>query len=413
MAQINITLNQNEILGLLAEDSNKAFRELLAASLNSILEAESREQLKADPYERSEKRTDFRNGSRDRNLNTRIGTITLHVPRHRNQPFKTLVFENYSRSEAALIATMAEMVVNGVSTRKVSKVMETLCGTSYSKSAVSEVCRELDAQVEEFRGRPLEGKYPFLTVDATYFKVRENHRIISKAFMTALAINAEGRYEILGFKVYEKESAENWTDFLNGLKERGLKGLLMITSDSHEGIIKAVRETFPAVPWQRCQFHFSRNISGKAPKKYQAGLRAELNEMLNAESIEEARKKRDSIIDDYQDVAERAMECLDEGFESSMTAMMLPAGLYRSCRTSNSIERLNREMKRRSKPIGVFSNEASVIRLMGSVLIEQNERFGNGGRKVFSTETYEKLMKSEIPAQLRTIAGEQQRMMAA
>lgn len=156
MAQLNITLNQEEIQAFLLEDQGEAFKKILQASLNKILQAESAEQLKAEPYERSAERTDSRNGSRDRDLNTRVGRITLQVPRHRNVPFKTLVFENYSRSEAALVAGMAEMVVNGVSTRKVSRVMETLCGTSFSKSAVSDVCKDLDAAVKEFQTRPLE-----------------------------------------------------------------------------------------------------------------------------------------------------------------------------------------------------------------------------------------------------------------
>ena len=181
MAQLNITLNQEEILQLLSTDHDQAFRELLKNSLNSILMAESTAQLNAELYERSEERTDSRNGTRERNLKTRIGKITLTVPRHRNVPFKTLVFENYSRSEAALIASMAEMVVNGVATRKVGRIMETLCGTSYSKSTVSEVCKDLDEKVNEFRERPLTSNYPFITVDATYFKVRVNHRIISRA----------------------------------------------------------------------------------------------------------------------------------------------------------------------------------------------------------------------------------------
>ena len=266
MAQLNITLNQEEILQLLSKDHDHAFRELLRKSLNSILMAESTAQLKAEPYERSEERTDSRNGTRERELKTRIGKITLTVPRHRNVPFKTLVFENYSRSEAALIASMAEMVVSGVATRKVSNIMETLCGTTFSKSSVSEVCKDLIEKVNEFKDRPLTGDYPFLIVDATYFKVREKHRIVSKAFMIAYGTNQEGHREILGFEVYDNESKETWNSFLQKLKKRGLQGLLMITSDAHEGIQDAVSKVFPEVPWQRCQFHFARNISGKSPK---------------------------------------------------------------------------------------------------------------------------------------------------
>ncbi len=412
MAQLNITLNQEEILQLLLEDRGDAFKSILQASLNKILQAESSEQLKAEPYERSEERTDSRNGSRERELNTRIGRITLHVPRHRNVPFKTLVFDNYSRSEGALITSMAEMVINGVSTRKVSKVMETLCGTSFSKSTVSEVCKDLDKAVGEFRTRPLEEEYPFLTVDATYFKVRENGRIISKAFMIAYGTNTQGHREILGFGVYANESSDTWTDFLVGLKKRGLTGVLMITSDAHEGILNAIVKVFPTVPWQRCQFHFSRNITEKAPKKYQSGLRAELQEMFNCKSTAEARKVRDRIAEDYRDVAESAVVCLDEGFESSMTVMLLPAGLRRYYRTSNHIERLNKELKRRSKVIGIFPNEDSLLRLMGSVLIEFHEAM-QVGRAIFSKDSLAALMKSAVPAQLIVIAGEQQQLWAA
>ena len=409
MAQLNITLNQEEIQALLLDDRGEAFKKILQTSLNKILQVESAEQLKAAPYERSEERTDCRNGSRDRDLNTRVGRITLHVPRHRNVPFKTLVFDNYSRSEAALVAGMAEMVVNGVSTRKVSRVMETLCGTSFSKSAVSDVCKDLKTAVKEFQTRPLEGDYPFLTVDATYFKVRENSRIISKAFMIAYGTNAEGHREILGFGVYANESSATWTDFLLSLKKRGLTGLLMITSDAHEGILNAIGKVFPTVPWQRCQFHFSRNITDKAPKKYQTGLRAELQELFNCKTIAEARKVRDRIIEDYRDVAESAVACLDEGFESSMTVMLLPAWLRRFYRTSNQIERLNKELKRRSKVIGVFPNEDSVLRLMGSVLMERHDAM-LAGRAIFSKDSLSALLKSDIPAKLIVIAEEQRRL---
>lgn len=412
MAQLNITLNQEEIQALLLDDRGEAFKKILQTSLNKILQVESAEQLKAAPYERSEERTDCRNGSRDRDLNTRVGRITLHVPRHRNVPFKTLVFDNYSRSEAALVAGMAEMVVNGVSTRKVSRVMETLCATSFSKSAVSDVCKDLETAVKEFQTRPLEGDYPFLTVDATYFKVRENSRIISKAFMIAYGTNAEGHREILGFGVYANESSATWTDFLLSLKKRGLTGLLMITSDAHEGILNAIGKVFPTVPWQRCQFHFSRNITDKAPKKYQTGLRAELQELFNCKTIAEARKVRDRIIEDYRDVAESAVVCLDEGFESSMTVMLLPAWLRRFYRTSNQIERLNKELKRRSKVIGVFPNEDSVLRLMGSVLMERHDAM-LAGRAIFSKDSLSALLKSDIPAKLIVIAEEQRRLRAA
>lgn len=263
-----------------------------------------------------------------------------------------------------------------------------------------------------FQTRPLEGDYPFLTVDATYFKVRENSRIISKAFMIAYGTNAEGHREILGFGIYANESSATWTDFLLSLKKRGLTGLLMITSDAHEGILNAIGKVFPTVPWQRCQFHFSRNITDKAPKKYQTGLRTELQELFNCKTMAEARKIRDRIIEDYRDVAESAVACLDEGFESAMTVMLLPAWLRRFYRMSNQIERLNKELKRRSKVIGVFPNEDSVLRLMGSVLMERHDAM-LGGRAVFSKDSLSALLKSDIPAKLIVIAEEQRKLRAA
>lgn len=412
MAQINITLNQNEILQLLSEDRDKAFLRVLEDSLNSILKVESLEQLHAAPYERSEERTDSRNGFRNRDLKTRIGKITLAVPRHRNRPFKTMVFENYSRSEAALVAGMAEMVVNGVSTRKVSKVIETLCGTSVSKSSVSEVCKDLDQVVEEFKNRPLVAPYPFLNIDATYFKVRENNRVISKAMMVAFATSDAGRREIIGFETYNNESKETWTHFLQQLKKRGLSGVLMITSDSHDGIIHAINQVFPDVPWQRCQYHFAKNITDKVPKKYQVGIASELSAMFNSRTITEARNIRDQIVEDYKDLAESAMNCLEEGFESAMTVMTLPPKIRRYFRTTNHIERLNRELKRRSKVIGIFPNEASLIRLIGSVLVEQNG-LSLLKKVIFTKESYRSMVGNDLLSKLQIIAREQINLLAA
>lgn len=413
MTQVNITLNQEEILQLISDDRDSAFAKLLQDSLNSILKAESAQQLKAAPYERTEERTGSRNGFRDRPLTTRIGQIILKVPKHRDGiPFKTLIFDNYCRSEAALIITMAEMVVNGVSTRKVSQVMDVLCGKSFSKSTVSEACKELDSKVKEFRDRPLTQPYPFLTLDATYFKVRENSRVISKAFMIAYATNTQGYREIIGFNIYDRESKETWNTFLKWLKVRGLNGVRMITSDAHEGIIDAISKQFPGVAWQRCQFHFSRNIVSKAPSKYQKGLSAELQEMFNSKTIDEARKIRDSIVCDYMDVAKTAMDCLDEGFDDAMTVMVLPKYLHKYFRTSNQIERLNKELKRRSKVIGIFPNNESLMRLMGAVLVERNEVLSTG-RRIFKTQTYQNLMNTDVSVDLVKVAQEQLRLRVA
>ena len=410
MAQINITLNQEEILQLMSNDREGAFKSLLEESLNSILKAESKERLNAEFYERSLVRVDSRNGSRTRSLNTRIGTITLQVPRHRNVPFKSLIFDNYKRSESALISTMAEMVVSGVSTRKVSNIVEELCGTGFSKSTVSEVCKELDKDVKEFRHRPLTVEYPFVIVDATYFKVRENHRVISKALMIALGVTSQGLREVIGFQVYTNESKQTWNEFLKTLKERGLHGVKMITSDSHEGIKNAIVNIFPEVPWQKCQYHFTKNIVEAAPKKYQEGLRTELQEMFHCESIQEARAKKKAILEDYIDVAEKSMECLDYGFEDSMTVMILPVKIRKIFRTSNYLERLNAELKRRANVIRVFPNESSLIRLMGAVLMEQHEHYQVMNRMFYNTD-YTAL--TNCSEKLKVVANEQRKQLDA
>ena len=376
MAQINITLDQDEMLQILADGGGDAFRILLQKSLNAVLRAESAEQLRARPYERTEERTDSRNGSRERPLTARVGTVELKVPRHRNAPFKTMVFENYSRSEAALVTAMAEMVVAGVSTAKVGRVMERICGRSFSKQAVSEACAELDGAVAAFRDRPLQpGRYLFVMADATYVKVRENRRVVAKALMVAMGLTVDGTKEIIGFGLADAETSETWRDFARTLETRGLAGMRMFTTDAHEGLAAALQEVWPDVPWQRCQAHFMRNIVEAAPKRLREGLRSELVEMFNMPDLASARARRDEIVADYAQAAPKAAECLDAGFDDAMTVMSLPAGMRRCTRTSNYLERLNREVKRRSKVIGIFPNAASAVRLAGAVLMEEHERW--------------------------------------
>lgn len=401
MAQLNITLNQQEILQLLEDSRGDAFRILLQEALNGILRAESAEQLKAEPYERTEERTDSRNGVRPRLLTTRLGTIELAVPRHRNVPFKTLVFENYKRSEAALVTAMAEMVVAGVSTAKVGRVMEEICGRSFSKQAVSEACAELDGVVEAFRSRRIESTILFAMADATYLKVRENHRIASKALMVCMGLTASGTKEILGFCLADAETHGEWKAFLTSLRARGLIGVRMFTSDANDGLVSALGEVFPDAAWQRCQAHFMRNIAEAAPKRLRAGLRSELVEMFNAKTASEARKRRDAIIADYAILAPKAMECLDAGFDDAMTVMELPEAMRMCTRTSNYLERLNREVKRRTKVIGIFPNAASAVRLAGAMLMEENERW-EGARKAYYSPACREL-ESRVPA-LKRIA---------
>lgn len=410
MARINLTLDQNEILSLLAGDTGGAFAALLQKSLNAVLLAESDEQLGAARYERAEARTDVRNGTRERPLATRVGTIELTVPRHRNAPFRTLVFDNYSRSEAALVTTMAEMVVSGVSTAKVGRVMETICGKSFSKQCVSEACRDLDAIVGEFLARPIEGDHPFLMADATYIKCREGHRVVAKALLVAIGFTPDGRKEVLGFEVADAETTESWTRFLAGLRRRGLSGVRLATTDAHEGLVAALQSVFPEVPWQRCQAHFARNVVDAAPKRLRVGLRGELAEMFNAKTMAEARRRRDEIAADYAGAAPRAVERLDAGFDDAMTVMELPEALRRVVRTSNHLERLNGEVKRRSSVVKVFPNADSIARLIGAVLIEEGERWAAGRRLFYSPAVKE--LQGVVP-RLEVIAREQRQLRLA
>ncbi len=412
MTQVNITLSHEEVLQVLSGNRDDAFKMLVERILNAVMLAESEEQLGASMHERTENRQDYRNGIRERVLNTRIGSLTLEVPRHRNQPFHTMVFENYQRSEASLIATMVQMVIAGVSTRKVSKVVEILCGTSFSKSTVSELCKKLDAEIMAFRSRPLNmNDAPFLMVDATYFKAREEHRIVSKAFLVALAITSDGSREIVGFDVFDAEDNYSWQTFFKDLKTRGLDGVHMVISDAHKSILRAITKTYPNAAWQRCQVHFIRNILNETPARFKEGLKTELRRMFNASTIDEARSIRDEIISDYTPVAAKAVDILDKGFEDAMTVMQLPEWMRTKLRSSNWIERLNREFKRRSDVIQIFPNAASILRLMGAVAIEYNDQMSMK-QHVFAEKTFDRIKVDLIP-KLKEIASVQQALLDA
>ena len=388
MEQLYFTLAKDFFVGLFREKKEDAFAKLIESLLNQVLLAESDEEIGAARYERSEERQDSRNGFRERGMNLRIGKLTLQVPRHRNEPFKTSMFDDYQRSEQALMETMIEMVVQGVATRNVQKITEELCGTKFSKSTVSELCKKLDVPLSAFRNRLLSLRYPFLFVDAIYFKVREEGRAISKAFMVAVGVNEEGHKEILGFGAYENESEETWRNFLESLKTRGLHGVDIITSDAHTGLRNAIQKSFPSVPWQRCQFHFKRNILDKAKQKDKHALSIKLRDLFDSTTIEEARKLRDEIIEEYAEVAAEAMRILDEGFEDSMAVLSLPK-IYRVyTRTSNVLERENRELRKRQSIIGVFPNVESLLRLMGAVLMDDHNSWQSCNRACAMDEYY-------------------------
>ena len=395
MAQFNITLTEEHLHGLFVSNGrDEAFAKLLEEIFNQVLLAQSTEQLCAAPYERTENRTAYRNGTYDRSLTTRVGTLELHIPRHRYGEFSTELFERYQRSEQALILAMMEMVVNGVSTRKVELITEELCGKKFSKSTVSALCEKLDPLVHDFRTRPLDSHYPFMLVDAIYLKARIGNRVQSRGLLVAIGVNEEGYREIIGFQVANTESETSWGEFFESLKERGLKDVHLVTSDNHKGLVNAVQKHFQGATWQRCQTHFSRNMLDQTPKTLQPKLKEELRQLYEAVDLESAKNVRNHIIATYETKAPRAVALLDEAFDDITAVLILPLKYRKRLRTTNGVERLNQEIRRRERVIRIFPNEASVIRLMGALLMEQSEKLQTG-RKYFEMDLYYQYLKND------------------
>ena len=379
MAQINLTLDSEVLKGLFTADGKEgAFAGLASVILNQVLSAQASEQIGAEPYERSDERQTYRNGYRERELNTRVGKLKLMVPRLRNGEFSTDLFQRYQRSEQALVLAMMEMVVQGVSTRKVGAITEELCGCTFSKSTISSLCAALDPAVDAFRGRPLEKRYPFVMVDAIYTRVREDERVRSKGLMVALGVNEEGKREVLGFQCADSETEAGWTSFFNSLKERGLSAVDLVISDSHKGLAQALKKCFQGTAWQRCQTHFSRNILDACPKKQKPEFHDALRSMYEADNYDTAVLIRDLITERFLASAPKAVEALEEGFEDVMAVLSLPLSLRRRLRTTNGLERVNEEIRRRERVIRIFPNEAALHRLIGALLMEIHEGWQTG-----------------------------------
>ena len=388
MAQFNITLTEELLHGLFLSDGrDQAFSKLMEEIFNQVLLAQSKDQIGAEPYERTDERTAYRNGFRNRQLTTRVGHLHLRVPRHRNGDFSTELFERYQRSEQALVLSMMEMVVNGVSTRKVENITEELCGKKFSKSTVSALCEKLDPVVKAFQTRPLENHYPFLMVDALYLKVRVGHRVQSRGLLIAVGVNEGGHREIIGFQLTTTETENSWSDFFETMKERGLKDVRLVTSDNHRGLVSAIQKQFQGATWQRCQTHFSRNLLDQTPKSLQPSSKEDLRQLYEAIDMESAIKIRNGLLAKYEATAPKAAALLDEAFADITAVLSLPLKYRKRLRTTNGVERLNQEIRRRERVIRIFPNEASVIRLMGALLMEQSERWQTG-HKYFEMDLY-------------------------
>lgn len=344
--------------------------------LNEFMEKERDAFLHASAYERSNERRDYRNGYYERELTMSIGKIKLKVPRTRHGEFSPTVFDKYARCDQAFVLSMLEMVINGVSTRKVTHIVEQLCGESVSKSFVSSLTQKLDPIVNEWANRPLNTMYyPFVFVDAMYIKVREHQRVVSKAVYIATAITEENKREIIGLSVDHVESFDSWSSFFKQLKSRGLQSPQLVISDAHQGLQKAIQREFIGTAWQRCNVHFKRNIIEKLPKKDSVDIRMMMKRIFEAVTLEDIRKFKDELMDQFGNNPkyEKALTILDEGFEDTIQYMNYPADIRCHIRSTNSLERLNQEVRRREKVIRIFPNTQSAFRLVGAILMQYQE----------------------------------------
>ncbi len=372
MTDYNVTVGKDLLPELLTGQDGLA--KLVENVLNQILEAQVSESLNAAPYERSEERAGYRNGNRVRQLYTRVGPVQLQVPQTRDGSFSTEIFKRYQRSEQALLLSLMEMVVNGVSTRKVTNITEELCGASFSKSTVSSLCTGLDARVRAFNERRFDGEdYPFILMDALFFKSREDDRVVSRAALTVSGIRSDGFREILGIQIGDTESFSTWDETFRWLKQRGLKGVMFVISDQHSGLTEAIKKHFQGATWQRCQVHLMRNILGATSVRKRGEVASYAKLVLQAPDMKEARRRLDDFIERFEKRAPKAVACLEEAFEDAMAVIALPEKYRKRLRTTNMQERLNEEIRRRERVIRIFPNDDSALRLIGALLAEQNE----------------------------------------
>ena len=394
MAEYEITVS-DALLSNLLSGSKEGLGELVEGVLNQILEAQAEEQIGAGRYERTERRTGDRNGDRPRRLYSRVGTLTLRVPQFRDGEFSTEIFQRYQRSEQALVLALMEMVVNGVSTRKVAKITEELCGTSFSKSTVSRLCTALDARVRAWSERSLE-RFPFLLIDALYVKVREEERVVTKAALLVSGVNEEGYREVLGLKLGDSESEGFWRDLFEELKGRGLEGVAFVVSDEHKGLVGAVRRCFQGAVWQRCQVHFTRNVLAHTPSRHKAAMTEGLKRVFRSETASEAREKAHALMDEMEGKAPRAVACLEDGLEDALAVLALPEQYRRRLKSTNMQERLIQEIRRRERVIRIFPNEASAHRLIGALLAEIHEEWQ--GRRYLDMSDFHEWWEAQQPS---------------
>lgn len=373
---------------------------ILETVFNKLLEKEMTEHIKAEKYEQNEERAGHRNGYRERNLRTRVGTLELRVPRDREGNFSPEIFDKYQRSEKALVLALQQMYLNGVSTRKTKKITEKLCGTEFSKDQVSRLAKQLDEQQEEWRNRSLSkeenGKtFPYLVIDATYEKVRENGQIRDRAVLMVVGIDDEGYRQFLGTYMKTTESETSWGEVFSDLIDRGIdpESVKYIVSDKHRGMRKAMAKFLPDSSWQWCQTHYQRNAEAKISGREETEkLHQHLRDVFNSPNYETAKARADKLTEFYEDHYPDLADWLEETIEETLTVFSLPKKHRKRLRTNNSLERFNGEIKRRTKVVRIFPNRASCLRLVTALCMEQSEEWVTGRRYV-NKEGLDQLLK--------------------
>lgn len=357
---------------LVAQDRD-LLRVLAKEALDQVLQAEMTQFLGAAPGERSDGRGGYRAGYYSRGLITRIGKIELRVPRDRNGEFSTALFERFQRSEKALVSALAQMYVQGVSTRKVKAITEELCGHSFSASAISTINKGLDETLTKFARRRLTEDYPYLILDARYEKVREDGVIQSQAVLIAIGINWEGHRQVLGVELANRESQSSWREFLLGLKQRGLCGVEFVVLDNHAGLKKAIAEIVPEAAWQRCYVHFLRNALDYLPRKADDDCLQELRWLYDRRNLTEAQRDLAAWLERWQRKYPKLTDWVEENIGSTLTFYRLPRLHHKHLKSTNMLERLNEELRRRTRVVRIFPNVASCLRLVRALCAETHE----------------------------------------
>jgi putative transposase len=367
-----------ELIEQVQEQGLDVLPELIRIVINAAMQAERSEHLQAAPYQHSEERQGYANGFKAKTMRTRVGDITFAVPQVREGGFYPQALEKGLRSERALTLALAEMYVQGVSTRKVKAITEQLCGVSISSSAVSQAALQLDTELEKWRERSL-GEYPFLFLDAYYEQVREDGQVRNLAVLVAVGVTPAGKREILGISVSLSEHEVHWRVFLERLKQRGLGGVQLITSDDHAGLRAARVAVFGGLPWQRCQFHLQQNAQAYVPHKHmQAEVAADIRMIFEAPDRATAEVYLAKAVTKYKPNASRLSEWLDANISQGLTVFAFPAAFRKLLRTTNGVERLHREVRRRARVVSIFPNSASCLRLVSAVLAEISEEWLTG-----------------------------------